>query len=77
MNDMQLLANMAHQVYSVLDDIAFRQLNTNEKGSDDYLVFTGVQFKCKCQGRLFGVNVDAEMTRIKIDELDESEEVPF
>lgn len=73
MNDLQTLADVAHQVYSILDDIAYRQRDTG----DDYLVFTGVQFKCKCQGRLFGVNVDAEMTRIKIDELDETEEVPF
>lgn len=72
-NDFEMLAQVSHQVYSVLDDIAYRV-----DGSDDnYLVFTGVQFKCKCNGRLFGVNVDADMSRIKIEELDETEEVPF
>jgi len=72
-NDFEILAQVAHQVYSVLDDIAYR----NNGSDDNYLVFTGVQFKCKYNGRLFGINVDADMSRIKIDELDESEEVPF
>lgn len=71
--DFELLSEVTHQVYSVLDDIAFRQTDCD----DNYLVFTGVQFKCKCNNRLFGINVDAEMTRIKIDELDPTEEVPF
>jgi len=72
-NDFEMLAKVTHQAYSVIDDIAFRT-----DGSDDnYLVFTGVQFKCKFDGRLFGVNVDADMSRIKIEELDETEEVPF
>ena len=72
-NDIEMLARVSHQVYSVLDDIAYR-VNDSD---DDYLVFTGVQFKCKYDGRLFGVNVDTDMSRIKIEELDETEEVPF
>jgi len=73
--DLDKLADLAHEAYSIIDDIAFKQKMPD--GDDTYLVFTEFIVKIKYEKELYCIKVDSDMQRIVIEQLDESEEVPF
>lgn len=73
--DLDKLADVVHEAYNIIDDIAFRQKAAN--GDDTYLLFTEFAIKIKNDGQLYSVKVDSDMQRVIIEQLDESEEVPF
>lgn len=75
LNEMDRIAEVVHQAYLTLDDIAFRQ--DVSKDANEYLQFTCVTFRIKQYKRLYQVTVDAERQRLTIDELDADEELPF
>ena len=73
--DLDQLANVVHEAYSIIDDIAFRQQAA--ANNDTYLLFTDFAVKIKAGGMVYHIKVDSDMQRVVIEQLDESEDVPF